>query len=66
MAYKKTKKTRRHVDSAVVHVKSSFNNTLVSATTMEGDVLARCSAGKLGFKGARRELHLQQRKLVVF
>ncbi len=55
MSYKKkAKKTRRHVDSAVVHVKSSFNNTLVSITTMEGDVLLRSSAGKLGFKGARK------------
>ncbi len=54
MAYKKSKKTRRHVDSAIIHVKSSFNNTLVSATTMEGDVLARCSSGRLGFKGARK------------
>ena len=55
MTYKKkSKKVRRQVDSAIVHVKSSFNNTLVSITTMEGDVLLRGSAGKLGFKGARK------------
>lgn len=55
MAYKKkVKKTRRHVESAIVHVKSSFNNTLVSVTTPEGDVLLRGSAGKLGFKGSRK------------
>ncbi len=55
MAYtKKTKKSRRQVDSAIVHVKSSFNNTLVSVTTLEGDVLLRCSSGKLGFKGSRK------------
>jgi len=55
MSYKKkSKKTKRHIDSAIVHVKSSFNNTLVSVTTMEGDVLLRGSAGKLGFKGARK------------
>lgn len=55
MAYKKkTKKQRRHVDLAVVHVKSTFNNTLVSVTTADGDVLLRGSAGKLGFKGARK------------
>src|SRR5579872_2410692 len=55
MAYKKkSKKQRRQVDLAVVHVKSTFNNTLVSVTTPEGDVLARGSAGKLGFKGARK------------
>jgi small subunit ribosomal protein S11 len=55
MAYKKkSKKTKRHVDSAVVHVKSSFNNTLVSVTTLDGDVLLRGSAGRLGYKGSRK------------
>ncbi len=55
MSYKKkTKKNKRVVDSAVVHVKSSFNNTLVTVTTVEGDVLLRSSSGKLGYKGARK------------
>lgn len=55
MAYKKkTKKVKRQVDSVVAHVQSSFNNTLVAITTMEGDVLLRSSAGKLGFKGSRK------------
>ncbi|KKR97279.1 MAG: 30S ribosomal protein S11 [candidate division TM6 bacterium GW2011_GWE2_41_16] len=53
MAYKKAKKLK-HVDSAIVHVKSSFNNTLVTVSTMEGDVLFRGSAGKMGFKGSRK------------
>lgn len=55
MAYKKkVKKTKRHVDAAIIHVQSSFNNTLVSVTTMDGDVLLRGSCGKLGFKGSRK------------
>lgn len=55
MAYKKkTKKTRGKVDSAIVHVQSTFNNTLVSVTTIDGDVLLRGSSGKLGFKGSRK------------
>ena len=55
MAYKKkSKKIKRQVDSAIAHVKSTFNNTLVSITTIEGDVLLRGSAGKIGFKGARK------------
>jgi small subunit ribosomal protein S11 len=55
MAYKKkTKKIKRNIDSAVVHVKSTFNNTLVSVTTTDGDVLLRGSAGKAGFKGSRK------------
>jgi small subunit ribosomal protein S11 len=55
MAYKKkSKKVKRHVTAAIAHVKSSFNNTLVSITTPDGDVLLTGSAGKLGFKGARK------------
>ncbi len=55
MAYKKkSKKVRRNVDSAIAHVKSSFNNTLVSITTLDGEVLLRSSAGKLGYKGSRK------------
>lgn len=55
MSYKKkSKKVKRQIDSAVAHVMSTFNNTLVSITTLEGDVLLRGSSGKLGFKGARR------------
>ena len=56
MAYKKkSKKAKKlHVKYAVVHVKATFNNTLVSITTPEGDVLFSSSAGKLGFKGTRK------------
>jgi small subunit ribosomal protein S11 len=55
MAYiKKNKKQRTQVDSARVNIKSSFNNTLVSVTTLTGDVLLRCSAGRLGYKGSRK------------
>ncbi|MFA6066174.1 MAG: 30S ribosomal protein S11 [Candidatus Babeliaceae bacterium] len=55
MSYKKkSKKSKRNIESAVVHVKSSFNNTIVSITTLEGDVVLRGSAGRLGFKGARK------------
>lgn len=55
MAYKKkSKKIKRHVDTAVVHVRSTFNNTLVAVTTQGGDVLLRGSSGKMGFKGTRK------------
>ncbi len=55
MAYKKkSKKVKRHVDSAIVHVRSTFNNTLVTITAPNGDVLLRGSAGKSGFKGSRK------------
>lgn len=55
MAYKKkTKKQKKRIDSAIAHVKATFNNTLVTITTLDGDVLLRASAGGLGFKGARK------------
>lgn len=51
---KKTKKIKRQLTAAVAHVKSSFNNTMVTITNPEGDVVLSCSAGKLGFKGSRK------------
>lgn len=55
MAYKKSKKKQnKHVDAVVAHIKSSFNNTLVTITTTGGDVITRGSAGQMGFKGARK------------
>ena len=55
MAYKKSKKRQhKNLETVVTYIKSSFNNTLVSVTTVDGDVLLRGSAGQLGFKGARK------------
>lgn len=55
MAYiKKTKKNKQAIDTARVHVKSTFNNTLVTITTLTGDVLLRCSSGRLNYKGTRK------------
>jgi small subunit ribosomal protein S11 len=56
MAYKKKskKKVVKNLETVVAHVQSSFNNTMVSVTTTDGDVIIRGSAGQLGFKGARK------------
>lgn len=55
MAYKKSKKKQhKNLETVVTYVKSTFNNTLVSVTTVDGDVIARGSAGQMGFKGARK------------
>ena len=45
---------RRNVARGVAHIKASFNNTLVTITDMNGEVLARGSAGTVGFKGTRK------------
>jgi small subunit ribosomal protein S11 len=51
----RTKKVeRKNVAEAVVHVFSSFNNTIVTITDKQGNALASCSAGAMGFKGSRK------------
>lgn len=48
------KKLRRSVSRGIVFVKATFNNTLVTITDTNGDVLVRESAGTSGFKGSRK------------
>ena len=48
------KKERRNVPQGVVHIQSTFNNTIVSATDPQGQVIAWSSAGTVGFKGAKK------------
>lgn len=48
------KKVRRNILRGVVHVKSTFNNTIVSITDIDGDVLAWDTSGSSGFKGSRK------------
>ena len=42
------------VNTGIVHVKSTFNNTSISIADTSGDVIAWSSAGKKGFKGSRK------------
>jgi small subunit ribosomal protein S11 len=51
---KKGKREKRHVAHGIAHVRASFNNTQVSITDLEGNVVAWSSAGTLGFKGSRK------------
>ena len=52
---KKAKKRDRKVSSnGVAHVQASFNNTIVTITDMDGNVITWASAGKVGFKGSRK------------
>jgi small subunit ribosomal protein S11 len=48
------KKTRKGVTKGVVHIKSTFNNTIVTITDLNGETLSWASAGTCGFKGARK------------
>src|ERR1700730_15090696 len=51
---KKAKKEKKHVVHGIAHVQASFNNTHVTITDLEGNVVTWSSAGTLGFKGARK------------
>jgi len=42
------------VTEGCVHIKATFNNTIITITTLSGDVLCHKSAGQCGFKGARK------------
>ncbi len=50
----KKKKQKRVVSDGVVHVYSTFNNTVVTISDQVGNVLAWSSAGSVGFKGSRK------------
>jgi len=50
----KRKKAKRVVSEGVVHIHSTFNNTLVTITDQTGNVVAWSSAGAVGFKGSRK------------
>ena len=48
------KKTKRNISTGVVHIKSTFNNTIVNITDKQGNTLFWASAGGSGFKGAKK------------
>jgi small subunit ribosomal protein S11 len=48
------KKERKSVPTGIVHIAASFNNTLVSVTDMQGNLIAQCSSGARGFRGSRK------------
>jgi small subunit ribosomal protein S11 len=48
------KRERKNITSGVAHVSASFNNTMVTITDVQGNVIAWSSAGSQGFKGSRK------------
>ncbi len=51
----RTKRTKKQVESeGIAYIKATFNNTLVTITNMNGDVVTWGSAGKAGFKGSKK------------
>ena len=48
------RKTKKNIPAGVVHITSSFNNTLVTITDLEGNVVSWASAGTQGSKGSKK------------
>ena len=49
-----TKKVRKGVTKGIVHIKATFNNTIVTITDTNGETISWASAGTVNFKGARK------------
>jgi small subunit ribosomal protein S11 len=56
MARKRTtkRKARKNIPLGVAHIHTTFNNTIVTITDLDGNAIAWSSAGALGFKGSRK------------
>jgi len=51
---RRRKKVKRNIEKGQAHIKSTFNNTIISITDEEGKVVAWSSAGKVGYQGSRK------------
>ena len=48
------RKERKNIDKGVAHIQSTFNNTIVTITDMNGNAISWASAGGMGFRGSRK------------
>jgi small subunit ribosomal protein S11 len=56
MAYNRRKrKNKKNIPEAQAHIKSTYNNTVVSITDVEGNVISWASAGTIGYKGSKKK-----------
>ena len=49
-----SRRNRKNIDKGAAHIHSSFNNTIVTITDVNGNAISWASAGELGFKGSRK------------
>jgi small subunit ribosomal protein S11 len=54
MAKRTKRRVRKNVVRAIVHIKATFNNTLITITDLDGNTVCSGSAGCVGFKGSRK------------
>ena len=50
----KKRRERKNVEKGVAHIRSTFNNTLVTISDVAGNAISWASAGEMGFKGSRK------------
>ncbi|MBR2466849.1 MAG: 30S ribosomal protein S11 [Clostridia bacterium] len=50
----KKRRERKNVEKGVAHIRSTFNNTIVTITDMQGNAVAWGTAGEMGFKGSKK------------
>ncbi len=51
---RRPKREKRNIEKGIAHIQCTFNNTIVSITDMDGNVICWASAGSVGFKGSRK------------
>ena len=48
------RRVKKNIESGIAHIRSTFNNTIVTITDVQGNVISWSSSGSLGFKGSRK------------
>ena len=48
------RKDRKNIEKGAVHIRSSFNNTMVTITDTQGNAISWASAGEMGFRGSKK------------
>nr|YP_009326655.1 ribosomal protein S11 [Membranoptera platyphylla]YP_009332655.1 ribosomal protein S11 [Membranoptera weeksiae]YP_009332875.1 ribosomal protein S11 [Membranoptera tenuis]AHZ94669.1 ribosomal protein S11 [Membranoptera weeksiae]AKL79131.1 ribosomal protein S11 [Membranoptera tenuis]AMJ16912.1 ribosomal protein S11 [Membranoptera platyphylla] len=51
---KKINKNKKNILNSITHIKSTFNNTIITITDLQGETITWCSSGASGFKGAKK------------
>lgn len=64
-AGREDKTARKKIDGGKVYISASYNNTIISVTNREGDVIAWASAGSLGFSGPKKATPFAASKVVA-
>nr|YP_009397293.1 ribosomal protein S11 [Thuretia quercifolia]ARW66479.1 ribosomal protein S11 [Thuretia quercifolia] len=53
-AKKNNNKNKKNIINGITHIKSTFNNTIITITDLQGETVTWCSSGASGFKGAKK------------